>query len=92
MEFNYKNIIKEKNKRIRRILDICDRKDKEIERLTNELEREKSQVKEYGTRLIKAIEYVEENKRTHESDEYCFDDMIDDVTPLLNILKGSDKE
>lgn len=33
MEFNYKNIIKEKNKRIRRILDICDRKDNEIKRL-----------------------------------------------------------
>ena len=34
------------------------KKDKEIERLTNELEREKSQVKEYGTKLIKVREYI----------------------------------
>lgn len=65
---------------------------KEIERLTNDLEREKSQVKEYGTRLIKAIEYIEKNKRNCENDEYCFNDMIDDVVPLLDILKGVDEE
>lgn len=99
MEFNYKNIIKEKNKRIRRILDICDRKDKEIERLTNELEREKSQVKEYGTRLIKAIEYIylhstqrkwfaDISDRLH-NQEILFKGRIED---LLDILKGSDKE
>ena len=36
---------------------------------------------------------MKEGKNLFETyDEYCFDNMIDDVTPLLNILKGSDKE
>ena len=43
-------------------------------------------------RLDKAVEYIEENKRTYENDEYCFDDMLEDVMPLLDILKGVDKE
>ena len=40
----------------------------------------------------KAIEYIEENKTTYEGNEYGFDDMLEDVIPLLDILKGSDKE
>ena len=85
-------LIKNKDKEIEKLNKQIEEYQKALDETTMDLEREKSQVKEYGTRLIKAIEYVEENKRTHESDEYCFDDMIDDVIPLLNILKGVDKE
>lgn len=64
----------------------------EIERLTFESTKWESKFYDEAKKVDKAIEYIEENKRTYENDEYCFDNMIDDVTPLLNILKGSDKE
>lgn len=47
---------------------------------------------DYKQRISKAIEYIEENKKTHECNEYCFDNMLEDVIPLLEILKGVDKE
>lgn len=47
---------------------------------------------ELQDRIDKAIEYIEENKTIHECNEYSFDNMLEDVIPLLNILKGSDKE
>lgn len=49
-------------------------------------------LEEKQTRINKAIEYIEENKTIHECNEYSFDNMLEDVIPLLNILKGSDKE
>ena len=36
-------------------------KDKKIETLQNDLDREKSKVKEYGSRMLKAIEYIHNN-------------------------------
>lgn len=76
----------------RRILKIVKELYKEIERLTAESTKWESKFYDEAKKVDKAIEYIEENKRTYENDEYCFDNMIDDVTPLLNILKGSDKE
>ena len=71
---------------------LCDKKDKEIERLNKLKERYQLEKEVFKDRIDKAIEYIEENKRTYENDEYCFDDMIDNVMPLLDILKGVDKE
>lgn len=59
--------------------DIIVEQSKEIENLINDLEREKSQVKEYGTRLLKAIEYIERRDIDWGSEEH---------TELLNILEG----
>jgi len=41
--------------------------------------------------INKVIEYIEENKTSFEDNLYCFDNMLEDVTPLLNILKEVDK-
>lgn len=60
---------------------IMDRVKETQENLTNDLEREKSQVKEYGTRLLKAIEYIDRRDI-----EWC----SEEHTELLNILKGED--
>ena len=53
----------------------------EIERLTNDLEREKSEVKEYGTRILKAIEYIEQHILATETEDM-----------LLKLLRGEDKK
>lgn len=63
--------------------DIIVEQSKEIENLTNDLEREKSQVKEYGTRLLKAIEYIDRRDIEWGSEEH---------KKLLDIFKGDDKD
>ncbi len=70
--------------------------------LVSEIERLKEEIKGYEQerervlniieeRNHKAIEYIEENKTSFEDNLYCFDNMLEDVTPLLDILKGVDK-
>ena len=69
---------------------------KEIERLKEEyvmLQNASDEVEEeLQQRIDKAIEYIEENKTTHECNEWGFDNMLEDIIPLLDILKGVDKE
>lgn len=50
------------------------------------------ELKHRQDKIDKAIEYIKENKRYHECNEYCFDNMLEDTTELENILQGSDKE
>lgn len=70
--------------------EVIDDLQNEIENLTNDLEREKSQVKEYGTRLLKTIEYIEQQML------HKFQDTTGGLTynerKLLDILKGDDKD
>ena len=76
--------------------------DIEVENLDSPFEREKLEslpkaiLVELLVRKIKAIgkaiEYIEENKTYHEDNLYCFENMLEDVIPLLDILKGVDKE
>ena len=72
------------------------KKDNEIERLKEEyiiLQNASDEVEEeLQQRIDKAIEYIEENKTAHECNEWGFDNMLEDVIPLLDILKGSGKE
>ena len=77
--------IKRLNNRVNELEKAVSRKEEEITDLRDE-------IIDLESKIDESIEYIEENKRTYENDEYCFDDMIDEVTPLLNILKGNDKE
>jgi len=90
MEFNYKNIIKEKNKRIRRILDICDRKDKEIERLNNNINKGIEAINVYQNEKTLSVGYEDLKRirsilRGNEFDLRMFEEYLQE-------LKGSDKE
>ena len=64
----------------------------EIARLTAESTKWESKFYDEAKKVDKAIEYIEENKTTHECNEWGFDNMLEDIIPLLDILKGSDKE
>lgn len=57
----------------------------EIERLTNELEREKSKVKEYGSRMLKAIEELETWNCMNKAIQY-------EIDYLLELLRGEDND
>ena len=81
MEFNYKTIIKEKNIQIKNILNKCEEKDKEIERLNNIIH--------------KALYWLSEN--THYTSLKTDKLIQDDNTNLLELLEildkgGSDEE
>ena len=94
---SYYEKLKEKDKEIEKLKidyqqanDIIVEQTNKIENLTNDLEREKSQVKEYGTRLLKTIEYIEQQML------HKFQDTTGGLTynerKLLDILKGDDKD
>lgn len=79
--------------------EVEEEKDKEIEKLntiieikTNRIQDLMSRLSKRQDRIDKAIEYIEENKTTHECNEWGFDNMLEDIIPLLDILKGVDKE
>ncbi len=72
--------------------DIIVEQTNEIENLTNDLEREKSQVKEYGTRLLKAIEFLNDECMYSEELGYCDDLWCGRVQELVNKLEGVDKK
>lgn len=56
-------------------------KDKKIETLQNDLDREKSKVKEYGTRMLKAIEKL--NEWTIYETSNCTERIIDKAIKIL---------
>ena len=79
--------------------EVEEEKDKEIEKLNTIIEIKTNRIQDLMSRLSKrqdkidkAIEHIEENKTTHECNEWGFDNMLEDIIPLLDILKGVDKE
>lgn len=82
-EEKYNNMLKRKNKEIERLNNIIKTKDEGIKAFTEDLCEE-------STKIEKAIEYIEKHTENIDRGQY-YEDYVE-TYPILQILKGSDKE